>query len=127
MGTTGTTTVIQIGPPSTHHKGPPALKSYVVTQRRKEFGIRMALGAGKARVSGMVLRQSLRLAAAGAVLGALQPLLRGALIRGHGSRFLQGICRYLRFALMDLINDPAFHTTPSSATAQLPFPSRSSL
>jgi ABC-type antimicrobial peptide transport system permease subunit len=48
--------------------------SYVVTQRRKEFGIRIALGSGKARVTGMVLRQSLRLAAAGSVLGALVAL-----------------------------------------------------
>lgn len=45
--------------------------SYVITQRRKELGIRIALGAGKARVTGMVLRQSLQLAAAGSVLGAL--------------------------------------------------------
>jgi predicted permease len=45
--------------------------SYVITQRRKEFGIRIALGAGKARVTGMVFRQSLRLAVAGSVLGAL--------------------------------------------------------
>jgi hypothetical protein len=45
--------------------------SYVVTQRRKEFGIRIALGAGKACVTGMVLRQSLQLTAAGSVLGAL--------------------------------------------------------
>jgi ABC-type antimicrobial peptide transport system permease subunit len=45
--------------------------SYVVAQRRREFGIRMALGADKAHVTRMVLRQSLRLAAAGSALGAL--------------------------------------------------------
>jgi ABC-type antimicrobial peptide transport system permease subunit len=49
--------------------------SYVIAQRRKESGIRIALGAGKARVTGMVLRQSLRLTAAGAVLGTLLALL----------------------------------------------------
>ena len=48
--------------------------SYTVAQRRKEFGIRMALGAGKARVTGMVLWQSLRLAAVGAGIGALAAL-----------------------------------------------------
>jgi putative ABC transport system permease protein len=48
--------------------------SYVITQRRKELGIRMALGAGKACVTGTVLRQSLGLAAAGSVLGALVAL-----------------------------------------------------
>ncbi len=48
--------------------------SYLVTQRRREFGIRIALGAGKARVTGMVLRQSLRLVVAGSVLGTLVAL-----------------------------------------------------
>jgi ABC-type antimicrobial peptide transport system permease subunit len=47
---------------------------YVITQRRKELGIRVALGAGKARITGMVLQQSLLLAAAGSVLGALVAL-----------------------------------------------------
>lgn len=66
--------------------------SYVVTQRRKEFGIRIALGAGKARVTGMVLRQSLRLAAAGAVLGALVALAVARVL----AHFVQQ-----RFALFD--------------------------
>lgn len=48
--------------------------SYVVAQRKKELGIRIALGAGKACVTGLVLRQSLGLAAAGSVLGALAAL-----------------------------------------------------
>jgi ABC-type antimicrobial peptide transport system permease subunit len=48
--------------------------SYVITQRKKEFGIRIALGAGNARVTGMVLRQSLRLSIAGSLLGALVAL-----------------------------------------------------
>jgi predicted permease len=50
------------------------MQSYMVAQRKKEFGIRMALGADKARIIGMVLRQSLRLAAAGSVLGAFLAL-----------------------------------------------------
>jgi ABC-type antimicrobial peptide transport system permease subunit len=49
--------------------------SFVVTQRKKEFGIRMALGADKARVTGMVLRQSVRIASAGAILGAALALV----------------------------------------------------
>ena len=48
--------------------------SYVITQRKKELGIRIALGAGKACITGMVLRQSLRLAAVGSMLGALVAL-----------------------------------------------------
>jgi hypothetical protein len=47
------------------------VSSYAVAQRRKEFGIRIALGAGDAQVIGLVLRQSLRFAAAGAALGTV--------------------------------------------------------
>jgi ABC-type antimicrobial peptide transport system permease subunit len=61
--------------------------SYVVTQRRKEFGIRIALGAGNARVSGMVLRQSLRLTAAGSVLGALSALAAARVLTRFTQRF----------------------------------------
>jgi predicted permease len=48
--------------------------SYLVNQRKQEFGIRIALGAGKARVTGMVLKQSLWLAAVGSGLGAAAAL-----------------------------------------------------
>jgi hypothetical protein len=50
------------------------VSSYAMTQRRKEFGIRVALGAGEARVMGLALRQSLRLAAVGAAMGVLAAL-----------------------------------------------------
>ena len=43
--------------------------SYVVSQRTNEFGIRMALGAGPARILQMVAGQGGRLAVAGAVVG----------------------------------------------------------
>jgi ABC-type antimicrobial peptide transport system permease subunit len=45
--------------------------SYLVTQRRKEFGVRIALGARGLHVLLMMLWQALRLTAAGAALGAL--------------------------------------------------------
>jgi putative ABC transport system permease protein len=45
--------------------------AFSVNQRRQEFGIRMALGARRAAVLGMVLRQGLRLAAIGLALGLL--------------------------------------------------------
>jgi predicted permease len=45
--------------------------SYLVTQRRPEIGVRIALGAPIRRVSGLVLFQSLRLAVIGVALGIL--------------------------------------------------------
>jgi putative ABC transport system permease protein len=63
--------------------------SYVVSQRRSEIGIRMALGASVQQVVSMVLMQSVRLAVVGIAVGlvgayavsrALQSLLFG--VRG---------------------------------------------
>jgi predicted permease len=47
-----------------------ALVSYSVNQRRHEIGIRMALGASARAVQASIVGQTLRLAAAGLVLGA---------------------------------------------------------
>jgi putative ABC transport system permease protein len=57
--------------------------SYSVAQRTREFGIRMALGAGSGRVVGLVVRQGMLLTAIGLVGGILVAL---ALMR-----FLQSI------------------------------------
>jgi predicted permease len=50
------------------------VSSYAVAQRRKEFGIRIALGADRLRVTGMVVGQNFRLGVAGAAAGALAAL-----------------------------------------------------
>jgi putative ABC transport system permease protein len=52
--------------------------AYVVTQRRHEIGIRMALGANQRNILEMVLRQGLRLALLGIAAG-----LVGALALTH--------------------------------------------
>jgi predicted permease len=43
--------------------------SFMVVQRTREIGIRMALGADRAKVRGLIVREGLSLAAAGAALG----------------------------------------------------------
>jgi putative ABC transport system permease protein len=45
------------------------LISYLVAQRTKEFGIRLALGAQTSAVTGMIMKQGLRLVAAGLTVG----------------------------------------------------------
>ena len=43
--------------------------AYMVARRRNEIGVRLALGAGRARVIGMVLREAVGLLAAGLAIG----------------------------------------------------------
>ena len=51
--------------------------SYTVAQRKREIGLRMALGADAGRVRGMVLGQLLRVAVPGALIGLLAALAIG--------------------------------------------------
>lgn len=48
--------------------------SYLVAQRIREFGLRIALGAAPRAVVGLVLRQSLRIAITGIACGSLLAL-----------------------------------------------------
>lgn len=56
--------------------------AFSVSQRRHEFGIRMALGARPNNVLGLVLRQGLGLVAAGLALGLLGSLGLSRLLSG---------------------------------------------
>src|SRR5205823_1352888 len=56
--------------------------SYIVAMRRNEIGIRMALGASRRSVIGLILKQTIYLLALGVTLGLV---LSFALTRGAGS------------------------------------------
>jgi predicted permease len=73
--------------------------SYAVAQRRREIGIRMALGAQRAQIGTQFLSLGLRLLAAGTVLGLIGAWLAG--------RAMQSV----------LFNVPALHLTTFAATA----------
>lgn len=55
--------------------------SYSVSERRKEIGIHMAMGASQGRVLGMVLRQGMQLAVAGLAIGVGASLLLTRLLQ----------------------------------------------
>jgi hypothetical protein len=78
-----------------------ALMSFTVSQRRKEIGIRIALGADWKRIVTSIFSRSLLQLASGAALGAalgitLQKASRGVLIRWQrGGRGACCVARYL--------------------------------
>jgi putative ABC transport system permease protein len=63
------------------------LMSYAVRQRRREIGVRLALGAAPASVLGMVVRYGVSHATAGVAIGVVLALLGGRWIAG----FLYGV------------------------------------
>jgi ABC-type antimicrobial peptide transport system permease subunit len=58
------------------------LIAFAVTQRTKEIGIRLALGAGSREVMTMIVRRGLVLALSGTVIGALAALFLSRLVQG---------------------------------------------
>jgi putative ABC transport system permease protein len=59
----------------------------ISTQRRKEYGLRIALGADRTEILRMVLREGARLILAGAAIGLVGALIAGQLLRS----FLFGV------------------------------------
>jgi len=64
-----------------------AVVAYSVGERMQEFGIRLALGASPRNVVALVLREGLRLAAGGVLLGLVGALIVGQLL----TKFLFGL------------------------------------
>jgi len=62
--------------------GPYGVMAYLVSQRTREIGIRMAVGATSSNVMGMVLKRGLGLAALGAVPGLLGAFAVARLLEG---------------------------------------------
>ena len=56
--------------------------SYLVSQRTKEIGVRLALGADPSRVSRLVVREGMRVAAVGVLAGVVIALLTTQLASG---------------------------------------------
>ncbi len=56
--------------------------SFVVTQRRQEIGLRMALGADRRDVVGLVVRQGMATAVVGAVVGSWSAIYMARAMRG---------------------------------------------
>jgi predicted permease len=55
--------------------------AYAVDQRRRELGVRVALGAGTARLAGLVVAQSMTVAGVGIVIGLLAAFLAAPWLR----------------------------------------------
>ena len=78
--------------------------SYAVTQRTSEIGVRLALGATDGGVSRMVVRQGLKPAIAGAILG----LVAAALSTGLG-RSMRSIIHLALDNAAPIIDSPISH------------------
>jgi ABC-type antimicrobial peptide transport system permease subunit len=57
--------------------------AYAVTQRTREIGIRLSLGASRSEVVGLVLRQGMRLVVIGSAIGLALGLGAGKLLSGR--------------------------------------------
>jgi putative ABC transport system permease protein len=60
-----------------------ALVAFTVTQRKRELGIRLALGAGPRHILNVLLRQNAKPALAGAVAGLVLAVILSRLVRSQ--------------------------------------------
>jgi putative ABC transport system permease protein len=88
--------------------------AYVVAQRRREFGIRLALGAARASVIALVLRQSVRLALVGTAIGVLLAFGASRLLRMAFWRLVSN------FDVVGFVVGPAFVIVACLLAAYVP-------
>ena len=67
------------------------ITAYSVAQRRKEIAIRTALGASRAQVLGLVLREGTALVAAGTLLGFLGAIALAKIVSALTSIFVEAL------------------------------------
>ena len=77
-----------------------ALMAFTVARRRKEIGIRTALGADPARILRNIFSRAFAQLACGAALGmlgalALEQLLEGEMFQGHGAVILPAVAAFM--------------------------------
>jgi len=90
-----------------------SVMAYVVSQRTREVGIRMALGANRGDVMKMITRQGMRLAAIGVVIGLLLSLALAQVL----SSLLIGVSGY---DVMTFILVPVLLSTVALVACYLP-------
>ena len=96
--------------------------SYLVTQRTKEIGIRVALGASTGSVAGLVLKQSLKFSAAGTAIGALAALGVSRILASQVDAFLFDsfdVAAYGTVAVMVMIASACAAYIPSRRAARI--------
>ena len=100
--------------------------AYVVSQRRREIAVRLALGAGRARVMRDVLQHAVGLTGVGLVLGsaaawmltrALASLFLG--VSPHDPAIFVGAAAAFAVAALGAASVPAFRTTRIDPMAAL--------
>jgi ABC-type antimicrobial peptide transport system permease subunit len=89
------------------------LLSYAVRQRRAEIGVRMALGAGRGSVVGLVLRHGLMLTGSGLAIG----LLTAAVLSRSIASLLYGV---RPFDPLTFIGVPVFLLVAASIACLVP-------
>jgi putative ABC transport system permease protein len=94
------------------------LLAYVVVQRKRELGIRVALGAQPGQIHWMILRQGLVLVAAGFALGIPASLALGRLLRGllFGIEGVDPITMTAAAATMLIVSTAAIYLPAKRAT-----------